>query len=215
MKQLTLIRLFALALGCILSAWAQTIDTGIYATASRTVSLTPAEAGIRITVSASAQKTLDDVVAAVKDLGAGVENLLNLLDLTGSIPSIPNVPAIGTPVTYTFSIRVPLSQVRATLQKIAQIPATVDLRVAGSMSGVYISKATYEDNQRRLFSDLFKEAKARADQMAKDAGLGSGPRSRDRRYQRPGAVHFIAPRIGRNYLFRVRSGGDRVEKPGH
>lgn len=54
---------------------------------------------MRISVSASATKTLDDVLAAVKDLGAGIETLTNVLDISGSIPSVPGVPSVAIPVS--------------------------------------------------------------------------------------------------------------------
>lgn len=63
---------------------------------------------------------------------------------------------------------------RATLQKIGQIPAAADLRVSGGFSGVNVSKVTYEETQHCLFAALYREAKARADTMALDAGVGSG-----------------------------------------
>lgn len=157
------------------SARAQTgIEDGIYAVASRTVAITPDEAGVRITVTATGQKTLEDVLAAVKDLNIGLEHLISVVDVGSQTPTIPGVPATPVPTIYTFSTRVPIAQVRSALQRINQVPASAELRVAGAMSGVFVSIAAYEELQRKLFADLFKEAKARAQQMASDAGLSAG-----------------------------------------
>lgn len=149
---------------------AQVYDDGIYATANKTVTLTPDQAGIRITASASAAKTLDDVLAALKDFKIGPENLVSILDISGSTGGV----TLPTPVTYTFQFKVPLAQAASTLRQIGQIPPASDLRVSGSMSGVGVSQTVVEDTRARVFAELFRAAVARANQMAADAGVGAG-----------------------------------------
>lgn len=146
---------------------------GLIASATRTISVPPTEASIQVTVATTAQKTLDEVIAKVKDIGLTVENLSTILNIPGV--NIPGIPALPGSSNYTFRLTVPLGETTATLRKMEQFSAAnADFRTQASVAGVTATVAAIQEAQRRAFPDLYKEAKARAQEMASGAGLSAG-----------------------------------------
>ena len=140
-----------------------------------TVILTPTESVVQMSLQTDQQKTLDDVLAKVKDAGLAVENLATITSIPGISSPIPNGPSVPGSNTYTFRLTVPLAQTTPTLQKLLQFSAAnSDLRASVGVAGVSASLATIQEAQRSNFPDLFRQAKSRAQQMASDAGLSAG-----------------------------------------
>jgi hypothetical protein len=148
---------------------------GLTAASTKTVTLTPTDAVIQLSVQTNSQKTLDDVLAKVKDVGLAVENLATITSIPGVTSPIASVPSIPATNTYTFRLTVPLAQTTATLQKMQQFSTSnTDFRIDSGVAGVTASLAVIQEAQRTNFAELFRAAKARAQQMAADAGLSAG-----------------------------------------
>jgi len=108
-----LLRASLMMIGSLAIAFAQ---DGLTAVASKTVTLTPTESIIQFTVQTDTQKTLDDVLSKVKDVGLAVENLASITSIPGVASPVPGVTGLAGTNTYTFRLNVPLSQTTPTLQ---------------------------------------------------------------------------------------------------
>jgi hypothetical protein len=148
---------------------------GLIASATRTVSVPPTEASIQVTVTTASTKTLDDVIGKVKEVGLTVENLASIVSTAGFVSPVPGVPGVAGTSNYTFRLTVPLGETTATLRKMDQFSAAnAEYRTQASLVGVTATVAAIQEAQRRAFPDLYKEAKARAQEMASGAGLSAG-----------------------------------------
>jgi hypothetical protein len=142
---------------------------GVIGTASRAVSLTAVDAVFQITVNTDQTKTRDGVVPKLKDLNVSAEHLLNI-----SFQQFGPPPAPGR-LVYLFRILVPIARIKETQDKIAQIRRNeADSDVQGVMTGIQPAASAVEEARRRSFSELFREARARAEGLAREAGMTTG-----------------------------------------
>jgi hypothetical protein len=150
-------------------------DDGLVAVSGRLVTVPPTEATIAITVRTDVQKTLDDVLAKVRDLGLAVEHLATIVSTPAISTGVPGIPGVPGSNSYTFRTSVPFAQATPTLQRVQQFSnANADYRTDASVAGVTASLAATLEAQKRVFPDLYREARARADEMARGAGLSPG-----------------------------------------
>lgn len=158
-----------IALLFVLSVSVRGQSDGVIGTASRPITLPPSEAVFTIQVTADQTKTLDDVVPKLKDLGVGLENLLGVqVQQFGPSPS-------SFRIAFSFRLVVPLSRIKETNDKIAQIRRNeVDLDVQGFTSGVQAAANSFDELRKRLFPELLAEAKQRAQDLASGAGMSAG-----------------------------------------
>lgn len=169
--------LLVLTLAAVASSIAsgQFTDDGVVASASRSVVLPPAEAVIGVSVTTSSQRTLDDVMARVRDLGITLEQLSTVTSIPTFVSPAPGVPEVAGQTTYLFLIQVPLAQSGATLQRFSQTgTATTEYRIRAELSRIAPSATAIADAQRRLYPELFRQAKERAEEMARQAGYSPG-----------------------------------------
>ena len=144
---------------------------------SRSVTLKIEEAGLAVTIAAPTSATLDSVVKATETVG------VKETDLQGVNPYF-GTPAPGGPsdnrVVYNFIIRVPSAQLPATLQKLDQLRRTLLAGESGmelvgqNVIGFGASDRSREAARTQLLSDALGEARARAETLAKAAGLQLG-----------------------------------------
>ncbi|MFN0101097.1 MAG: hypothetical protein ACKV2U_03285 [Bryobacteraceae bacterium] len=148
---------------------------GLIAVASRTVTIIPTDAVIQTTVRTDGQKSLEDVVTKIKELGIGVENLTTVFSTAAIVSPVPGVPGSAGSNTYTFRLNVPLARATAMLQRVQQFSAAnADFRADASVAGAVAGVEAVHEAQRKAFPELFREARARAEEMARDAGLSPG-----------------------------------------
>lgn len=167
--------LAALALTAPAGLTAQQQEQGLLAAATRLVTVVPTEAAIQVTISTDPSRPLADVLAKVKDVALGAEHIATVIPIPGVPSPVPGVPGVAAQTVYTFRLVVPFAQATATLQRMQQFgAANADLRLQASPAGVGAGLAAIVEMQRQVFPELFKEAKARAEQAARDAGLSPG-----------------------------------------
>ncbi len=145
---------------------------------SRSVTLKIEEAGLAVTIAAPTSATLDSVVKATETVG------VKETDLQGVNPYFGTPAPGGGPsdnrVVYNFIIRVPSAQLSATLQKLDQLRRTLLAGESGmelvgqNVIGFGASDRSREAARTQLLSDALGEARARAETLAKAAGLQLG-----------------------------------------
>lgn len=170
------ILVLALIAACRMAS-AQVYDDGIVASATRTVTLPPTDAVISVSVTTTSQKTLDDVMAKVRDLGITLDQLSTITSTAAYIPSLPGASDSAAQTVYQFLVPVPLAQTASTLQRFNQpatAAATAEYRIRADVSRITTSVAAALDAQRRIYPELFKQAKERAEEMARQAGYSPG-----------------------------------------
>jgi len=156
------------------SANAQYLD-GVTTVATRTITVAPTESVIGVTVNPPAQRTFDEVIVKVKEIGLGIEHLAQVSSTAGISYGVPGVPDVPARTTYTFSLPVPLAQTAATLQKVTTFAAAnAGYTAQGLVTSVRATTTAAQDAHRTAFAELYREAKARAEEIARQAGLSPG-----------------------------------------
>lgn len=137
--------------------------------ASRTVNLTPDQVVFSISISASPNTSLDQVVAALANLGVTAANLANVAGGTDS----------QSATYWDFTLAAPLARMKATIasltalqQSIAQSSTTITLMF--QIQGSQVS-ADLIQSQPCSMTELFAAAQAQAQSVASVAGLAVGP----------------------------------------
>jgi hypothetical protein len=146
---------------------------GISVTASRWVSLPPAETIFDVSVYADYKYTLDEVIAKLPETGITPQNL-------AAIDTAPPVYGPGGPVQqarlrFSFRLPVPSSRVRETAERLErmrrnELEVEINFTAIGSTPGA----AALEEARQRLMPDLLNTARARAQELARTSQLTLG-----------------------------------------
>lgn len=144
-------------------------NDGITGSASRTVKLVPTEATFKISVLADLSLSIEDVLPKLADFGLTIENV----EFIGALP--PDGPLESPLTLYGFSLVVPLTRVKEITAKIDQFRTTgKGLYVEGYVTGIQAAAAQIEEARRRTVPELIVEAKQRAQETARSAGVSLG-----------------------------------------
>lgn len=159
-----LLLLFALST-CVCMAQAD----GLAVTATRTIVLPPSEAIFSITVTGEQELTLDQALVTLKDLGVQASDLqFQNFQLVG--PNNSQLRAM-----FGFRLTVPVARLREVNDKISQLrerAAGVELQVF--LQGIFASGEAFEAARQRVFPELIREARRRAEELAASAQLKLG-----------------------------------------
>lgn len=156
----------------------QTAPDRIEVSVSRTVTLKIEEAGLVVAIAAPTSATLESVVKAAESVGIKETDLQAVNPYFG--PPLPSGGPTGNRVMYNFVLRVPSAQLSATLQKLDQLRRTLLAGESGmelvgqNVTGFGASERAREAARTQLLSDALGEARARAETLAKAAGLQLG-----------------------------------------
>lgn len=169
----TLILIFAISASL---AFAQLDSNSITVTASKTVSPQPDQVRLSVNVTSGFDTSLDEVLAAIAGSGITLANFNNVY----SQPSIILFPS-GTPapaVDWSFSLAVPISQLKSTLAALTALKQTITQKNSGmslsfTVIGTQVS-TELEQSQTCSVPDLVAEARAQAQKLANAAGVTMG-----------------------------------------
>jgi hypothetical protein len=137
------------------------------------VDLPPDAFYISLAIATDPEVSLDEVLQASQTLGLTAGNLMSVnLQQYGPSPA-------QSRLAYVFDLSVPFAQFKATNEKLAAArramaaatPA-MELQVFGMM--VSPGESGREQARQRLLAPLFEDARSRADQLAKAAGVTLG-----------------------------------------
>lgn len=168
--------LYALVSFC---APAQDAGNRIQVTATRTVQLKADEAILNVNVLAPLAATLEGVLQAVAPIGIKEADLTSVNQTFGLPVAIPAVPASNR-MSYAFTFRIPYGELNAVLQKIDQARRTLTTGDSGmdlagqGLLGLTASEKTRQEARAQLTADAMAQARARAEELAKAAGLTLG-----------------------------------------
>jgi hypothetical protein len=174
-------RRFALALSFLLTpalllAQASTADRTVTVTASRSASVAPDQALVSVTVYTSPSATRDEVLAALQGSSITAANLTSVYSST----NYDNVTrANQNQLTWTFSLTVPFSSAKTTMDQLAGLQIAVGKAGKGmtlnfALRGTQASAQALA-GQNCSAADLISDARAQAQKIAVAAGLSVGP----------------------------------------
>ena len=174
--QIRIAALFALLPFCLP---AQDAGNRIQVTATRTVQLKADEAIMNVNVLAPPAATLEGVLQAVAPIGIKETDLTSVNQTFGLPVAIPAVPASNR-MSYAFTFRIAYGELNSALQKIDQARRTLTsgdsgMDLAGQgLLGLTASEKTRQDARTQLTAEAMAQARARAEELAKAAGLTLG-----------------------------------------
>jgi hypothetical protein len=160
----------ALVLLCA-SAFAE--SDAISVTVSRNVDLPPDSVYISMAIATESDTSLEQVLEASQALGLTATNLMSLnLQQYGPGPA-------QTRLAYAFDLTVPFSQFKQINERIASVRRTMAAATPPMELQVYAmavspGETAREQARQRLLPSLFEDARVRADQLAKGAGVTLG-----------------------------------------
>ncbi|MFN7936606.1 MAG: SIMPL domain-containing protein [Bryobacteraceae bacterium] len=160
-----------------LSAFAQ--EDRIQVTATRTVQLKADEAILSINLLAPLTASLEGALQAVAPIGIKESDLTSVNQTFGLPVSIPPSSATNR-ISYSFTFKVPYSELNSVLQKIDQARRTVTSNDSGmdisgqGLLGLTASDKSRQDARAQLTTDAIAQARARATEIARAAGLTLG-----------------------------------------
>jgi len=160
----------ALLGACIAPAQAQTIGDGIVTSAAKTVFIAPTHGLVVALVS-----PLAEVLTKVQALDFRIEDLRQVHTQPGFDSPLPGVTSIPSRTIYNFVREVPLARLGQELDRIRQFASqNTDLPTAAQLGGIKASDEAVKQTHQQAFQELYREAKARAEAMAREAGLTPG-----------------------------------------
>ena len=160
-----------------LSSFAQ--EDRIQVTATRTVQLKADEAILSINLLAPLTATLEAALQAVAPIGIKESDLTSVNQTFGLPVSIPPTPATNR-ISYSFTFKIPYSELNSVLQKIDQARRTVTSNDSGmdisgqGLLGLTASDKSRQEARAQLTADAITQARARATEIARAAELTLG-----------------------------------------
>jgi hypothetical protein len=155
-------------------------SNSVTVTASNNVTLQPDEVVYGVVVTAPADRSLDDVVAAVASLGIGAANLVSV-GAGNTIPSSAPPPGFAGPaqlVQWTFRLTAPLAKMKDTDAALTSLQQTIPQKNAGMALTFGLQNTDFSAQavagQTCDYSSLIADARSRAQKTAGAAGLGAG-----------------------------------------
>jgi uncharacterized protein YggE len=148
-------------------------------TASQSVNLQPDQVVFAVSVTASINSSLDDVLAALKGSGITIANLSGVGN--GSLIPIgilPGNPQPSATIQWSFTVGVPFSQMKATVTALTSLQQSITQANSGftlsfSVQGTQVS-SSLQLSQTCSIAGLVADATAQAQKLASAAGLNLG-----------------------------------------
>jgi uncharacterized protein DUF541 len=164
------LRIFGFLLPILASAQA---PDAITVTATRIAQVDAGQAIFSVNVGADFGTTVEQVVQAIQSTGITAQDLVGVNPYYG--PSGPS-PAR---VTYAFNFSVGLAKFKDTITQLdaarrSLLAGTTNLELQYSLWGIFASDAAQEEVRRRLLPQLMADARAKAEDLAKAAGVTLG-----------------------------------------
>jgi uncharacterized protein YggE len=133
--------------------------------ASRSMNVTPDQTNIFISVSASPNTSLDQILAALSNSGI---TAVNLSGVSGQ-----------SPLQWSFALAVPFTKMKATIASLTGLQQSIAKNNSGmsltfQVQGAYVSPQTFQ-SQSCSAKDLVGDAQAQAQNVADAAGFAVGP----------------------------------------
>lgn len=140
-------------------------------TVTKSVALPTADIQITVNILGGLDTTLDQVLAAVKDVGLTGQDLVGL----GTMPMGPRPDQFR--LNYGFRLVVPFSRMKQTLDALDRLRRTIDtnLELQYYAASVAASPAAFDQARQRVLSELIQEAQTKAQALADAARLKLGP----------------------------------------
>lgn len=172
--------LFTLAAGAALAQVGQpaTSPDRIEVSITRSVNLKIEEAAFAVQISAPSSASLTTLLKALEPAGIKETDLLGITPFFG--PPSP-VPSVTPRVIYNFQMRAPIAQLSDSLQKLDQLRRSLLAGTDGfelngqNLMGFGASEKTRDAARVQLTSDALADARARAETLARAAGVTLGP----------------------------------------
>lgn len=146
----------------------------ITVTVSQNVDLTPDAIYFALAIVTDPDTSLDEVLAAAQNLGLTAQSLFSVT-MQQYGPSVSQ-----TRLAYAFNLAVPYAKFKETNDKLATVRRTMaaatpamDVQVYGI--SIAPNEAARDQARLTLLTPLFDDARKRADQLAKAAGVTLGP----------------------------------------
>jgi uncharacterized protein YggE len=145
----------------------------IAVTVSRNVDLSPDTLYISLSIATDPDVSLDQVLQAAEGLGLSARNLLGV-NFQQFGPS-PTQVRLG----YNFDLSVAFGRSKETTDKLSALRRTLAAATPAMELQIFGMSVSAEDTSRqqarqRLLAPLFEEARARADELSKAAGVSLG-----------------------------------------
>ncbi len=140
-------------------------------TVTKTVALQTADVQVSVNILGDLDTTLEQVLAAVKDVGLTGQDLAGL----GTTPMGPRPDQFR--LNYSFRLVVPFARMKQTLEALDRLRRTIDtnLELQYYTLAVAASAAAFEEARQRALTDLIQEAQRKAQSLADAARLKLGP----------------------------------------
>jgi uncharacterized protein YggE len=137
--------------------------------ASRSVNLTPDQVGFLVSVSASPNTSLDQIVAALSGTGITASNLSSMYGAMDNQSSLQ----------WSFTLAAPSNKMNATIALLIALQQSIAKNNSGmslmfQLQGPQISPEAFQ-SQACSMKDLIADAQAQAQNVAAAAGLAVGP----------------------------------------
>lgn len=139
-------------------------------TVSKSVTLSTGEVQVAVNILGDLDTTMDQVLAAVKDLGLTAQDLVSL----GTMPIGPRPDQFR--LNYSFRLAAPFSRLKQTLDAVDRLRRTIDtnLELQFYTMAVTASPAAFDEARQRALTDLIQEAQGKAQSLADAARLKLG-----------------------------------------
>ena len=153
------------------TAFGQDPNTGVTVTVSSSMNLTPSDVSFQFGLASGTSTTLDDVIAALQDLGVTAQNLSGL----NTFPSGP--PGSAMRVSYSFTVTVPFAKFKDFSDKLDKLRRTLPdtLEFQGHGANILPSTAALDDARAHIVPDLIASARQKAQAFAAAAQIKIGP----------------------------------------
>ncbi|HXA68069.1 MAG TPA: SIMPL domain-containing protein [Bryobacteraceae bacterium] len=161
--------LVALLVTCAALGFGQLDSETVTIQASRSVSLTPDQVVLTVSVSAGPTTSLDQIVAALANSGITAANFVRVTSGRDTL----------SPLQWSFRLAVPLGKIKATIASLTALQQSI----AQSNSGIALSfqvqgsqvSSDLVQSQACAAKDLVADAQTQAQSVAAAAGLAIGP----------------------------------------
>ena len=153
------------------TAFGQDPNTGVTVTVNGSINLTPSDVSFQFGLASGTSTTLDDVIAALQDLGVTAQNLSGL----STYPSGP--PGSALRVSYSFTVTVPFAKFKEYTDKLDKLRRTLPdtIEFQGFGASVSPSTAAFDDARTSIVPDLLNTARKKAQSYAAAAQIKLGP----------------------------------------
>ena len=151
-------------------------DNAIVVNVTKYVDMPPEEMIFALSLQADQSTTVEEAVQVLKDAGVTQKDLIMISMQPGMSP----YGGQQSRIMYQFSLTAPYAKYKETMDKLQAVRRTLvidwpsmDLQVM--MAQIGVSDASREQARLKTLPDLVADARRKAEELAKAAGIGVGP----------------------------------------